>query len=239
MNLDPGNIYKVLKGKNIIGLYHANTVRTSKTFLEQGGLLSRNYVENNDLVQTPQKSDNKDKDLGIYDGLFLDSINISDYFVRYNKYGPILFRFNLELLLGDEVESLSITKKNPINWRDNDSEEDRFFKSAEEFDEKFKTGNKVRDGGCHLIIRNSEEKLSFNHLYGIQIDNPGLTYTDEKEEKKPIYEGVKIFFSDDIEKNEISWDKIYVKNKWYLKSQYKVLNRFYKKEFKRLFSRNI
>lgn len=54
-------IKKILVDKEIKHLYHANTVMTACTFLENGGLLSRGYVEENGLRQTSQGSDSKDK----------------------------------------------------------------------------------------------------------------------------------------------------------------------------------
>lgn len=45
-------IKSILKEKEVKHLYHANTVATACTFLENGGLLSRGYVEDHDLFQT-------------------------------------------------------------------------------------------------------------------------------------------------------------------------------------------
>ena len=50
-------IKSILKEKEVKHLYHANTVATACTFLENGGLLSRGYVEDHDLFQTSQMSD--------------------------------------------------------------------------------------------------------------------------------------------------------------------------------------
>lgn len=44
MELDPREIYEVLKRQNILFLYHANTVSTSCTYIEQDGLVSRGAV---------------------------------------------------------------------------------------------------------------------------------------------------------------------------------------------------
>lgn len=48
-------VYRILREKGLQYLYHANTVATSLTFIKQNALLSRHYVEANNLVQTWQK----------------------------------------------------------------------------------------------------------------------------------------------------------------------------------------
>ncbi len=53
-DLPSAEIIEILKGKGLLNLYHANTVLTSNTFMENGHLLSREYVEANALLQTPQ-----------------------------------------------------------------------------------------------------------------------------------------------------------------------------------------
>ena len=64
-NSDAQELIDVLRGIGATGLYHANSVTTSSTFLEQGGLLSRKFVEDRGLNQTAQYSDSNDKKLGI------------------------------------------------------------------------------------------------------------------------------------------------------------------------------
>ena len=54
-------LLEVLKNKKVHYLYHANTVVTAITFLENNGLYSRQAVEDKGLFQTPQVSDETDK----------------------------------------------------------------------------------------------------------------------------------------------------------------------------------
>lgn len=61
MEFKAESIIGILKNKGISHLYHANTVKTSCTFLRNGGLLSRGAVEKLKLEQSPQSSDEIDK----------------------------------------------------------------------------------------------------------------------------------------------------------------------------------
>jgi len=152
------NLRLVLRSKKIrepIGsrLFHANTVRTSKTFIEHGAILSRKYIEDHELNQTPQKSDQIDKKFEIWDLIF-----------------------SLDLLQKVSIPSVRITRKNPIYWRDEDTEEMKYYMSTDEFKSDFKSGNKLRDGGNHIILSTLSGKLPFDDtLFGIQIDNPGAS----------------------------------------------------------------
>ncbi|MBK8653103.1 MAG: hypothetical protein IPN20_04190 [Haliscomenobacter sp.] len=85
--------HRILKSKGVTHLHHANTVTTSKSFLENKALLSREYIEANNLFQTGQDSDRKDKKFGIHGFVFLDGKDLASYFSRPNHYGPILFKW--------------------------------------------------------------------------------------------------------------------------------------------------
>jgi hypothetical protein len=96
-------VYGVLKQIGAVHLHHANSVNTSCTFLEQGGMLSREFVESHKLLQTAQSSDGVDKTYGIWDRIFLDHVDIHDRGGRArgaNYYGPVLFIFDIEILHG-------------------------------------------------------------------------------------------------------------------------------------------
>jgi hypothetical protein len=70
------DVYRVLQAKGVNTLHHANSVTTSCTFLRIGGLASRGYVEDRHLAQTPQYSDDGDKQLGLWYHVFTDGVDI-------------------------------------------------------------------------------------------------------------------------------------------------------------------
>lgn len=71
-------VKKVLIHKGVTELFHVNSVITSLTFIDNGGLLSRETVEEYNLPQTDQQSDDIDKKFNIYNDIFFDSVDIHE-----------------------------------------------------------------------------------------------------------------------------------------------------------------
>ena len=135
MKLDPIEVLDLLKEKNIDFLFHANTVATACTFIEQGGLLSRGAVEDSGLLQTPQMSDELDKKYNVWNDIFFDSIDLHKKFKRQNYYGPVLFKFDVNILASPNMPELWITRDNPTRWNYKQTDSDRYFQSLEELEE--------------------------------------------------------------------------------------------------------
>ncbi|HAN93277.1 MAG TPA: hypothetical protein DCQ33_14530 [Nitrospira sp.] len=165
------DVHAVLKKAGATHLHHANSVLTSATFLRQGGLVSRHFAEQNRLPQTPQPmSDQIDKRYRIWDGIFLDHVNIHRRAKRRNKYGPVLFEFGLDSLLKLPTGStVGVTKLNPIYWRDAQQPSDRWFQSAAELASRLQLG----DFDKMLVIRTPTEKLDFPlGSVALKLDDP-------------------------------------------------------------------
>ncbi len=154
-------VFDILKKINATHLHHANSVTTCCTFLEQGSLLSRGFVEQNKLEQTPQESDSKDKKYGIWDRIFVDHVDIHFRGGRTkgpNQYGPVLFRFDLGVLLElPEGSDVLVTKINPYHWYDTQPDAERWFQSVQELGEKLHFG----DFDKMLVIKTPSEKFAF------------------------------------------------------------------------------
>jgi hypothetical protein len=166
------DIYDVLKKIKVPRLHHANSVTTSCTFLDQGGLLSRQFVEQHKLNQTAQSSDADDKKFGIWDRIFVDQVDIHARARKKkapNEYGPVLFLLELDALLqlpaGTDV---LVTKDNPIYW-EGKPDADRWFQSTEELGKGMTLGT----FGQMIMIRTPSGKLDFPNGYArIILDDP-------------------------------------------------------------------
>lgn len=134
-HLRGADVCRVLRGKRIDALHHANTVQTSCVFLQEGGLASRGYVAASGLPQTEQYSDPVDRRFGVWDDVFMDTVDIHERARKRNLYGPVSFVMPVGLLEGLPPEAhVLVTKKNPVKWRDVDHLSDRFFTSPAELE---------------------------------------------------------------------------------------------------------
>ena len=114
--MNSSEVKQVLREKGVEYLYHANSVLTSISYLENGGLMSREYVEECDYPQTPQVTDDTDKEFEIYNDIFLDSVDVHALSKNVNFYGPVLLVYSIDVL--DEVSDydICVTRTNAIYW---------------------------------------------------------------------------------------------------------------------------
>lgn len=161
------DVKNVLMQHQVEGLFHANTVLTSISFLKNKGLCSRQYIAQlPDSYQTRQYSDDDDQRFGIYNDIFFDSVDIHRRAHQYNQYGPVIFIYGLDLLSSPELNNkVRITKDNPIRWNSKMNLEDRYFVNLSELQNGFCKGAFKQHITLHDV-----QKISFQHLKSIQLD---------------------------------------------------------------------
>jgi hypothetical protein len=235
VDLNAKEVYKILKKKGINYFYHANTVVTSNTFLENGALLSREFVTKSGLVQTSQKSDKKDAIFGINNFIFLDANDLGWYFRRPNYYGPVLFRLKLELLLSDEIPTVRITKENPIKWEETKGLNTMYHTDLNLFDESYLVGNRYFDGKNMFIITSVNGCLNFKeYLDKIYLDNPCYTKEDDGTPGiKNFAEFIKLKLDEHAAKFEI---EVEILNRFI--GDYKYMQKYEPGNFRKIFSFN-
>lgn len=166
MELDSSEVVNVLKRKGIYNIFHANSVLTSCHFLKKGSIVSRGSIERLNLAQTEQYTDDIDQMYGIWFDLFFDSSDIHHRAKRPNKYGPVTFVFNIDILLSSSITW--ITKRNPAHWDELD-QIDKWFQSLEEVEEDFLSGEFCQ----HIVMRNTGGETPFkDHLIEVILDDP-------------------------------------------------------------------
>lgn len=166
MKLINVELHEALISKGVTHLYHANTVATSTSFILAGGLLSRGDVERRNIFQTPQSSDIDDRKFDVWDDVFLDTEDLHKKFRRQNKYGPVLFKFDIGFLLKDDLD-VWITKSNPIYWREAQEAEERYFKSVSELIEYW---DKPSSQQRMFTVRKPGGPVLFPYLDAVIID---------------------------------------------------------------------
>ena len=169
--MDNEQILEILRNKGVAELYHANSVTTACTYLQQGALMSRQCVVDQGLVQTDQYSDSIDKKYGVLNDIFLDGVDIHDRGKSYNKYGPVVFVMSLDALLNDPnfENCILVAKSNPVKWKEGESDSDRYYLSPEELDLGYRFG----DYGKSLLFRTKNGKVDLKpYLEKIILDDP-------------------------------------------------------------------
>lgn len=133
-------VYEVLMARGGDKLYHANSVKTSLSLLQLGGLASRGEVKDRGLPQTSQISDLKDREYGIWYDSFLDTHDIHSVLKRRNFYGPVLFVMAAELLLRLPPEAtVLVTRCNPTKWAELPDDQ-RYFLTRRELADGLQVG---------------------------------------------------------------------------------------------------
>eukprot|EP01029_Cantina_marsupialis_P018204 TRINITY_DN4163_c0_g1_i1.p2 TRINITY_DN4163_c0_g1~~TRINITY_DN4163_c0_g1_i1.p2 ORF type:complete len:238 (-),score=26.92 TRINITY_DN4163_c0_g1_i1:245-958(-) len=168
MKIDNIQLYNFLREKGVNNFYHANTISTSITFIENNGLLSRGLVESNGLHQTSQDSDAEDKLFDVWDDIFIDTVDLHGFFPRQNLYGPVLFEIDNRFLLENNLD-IWVTKNNPMFWNEKTPQEDRYFQGFEDLNmnwEEYAMQRKM------FTIRKVQRPVLFNYLQRIVLDNP-------------------------------------------------------------------
>lgn len=161
------------KRKEDIFLYHANSVITSLEFIKSKKLFSRKYGKDMGIPQTYQKSDEVDKQKGIFNDIFFDNCDIGENRPCY--YGPITFVFDAEKILCFDRE-IKITKNNPIHKNDTYM----YFSSLAELESQMLKYIEGEDGGFnfytkfkhHTTVKNcSYIEITKDNLKRIIIEN--------------------------------------------------------------------
>lgn len=175
--LNGTEVVNLLRERGFTHIYHANTVATALTYLRNGGLLSRQYVEDHPQTcfQTMQRSDEKDKQFGIYNDIFFDAKNIWECNCPC-FYGPVIFEYDIQVLEGKS--NVAITKKNPQN----SESEPEYFSSFLEVAEKHSSPG-CWEFGEHITLRH-QAKVDFTYLQRVIVymppENVDLSISDPR-----------------------------------------------------------
>lgn len=170
MEIPAVDVLEVLKKKKVTSIHHANSVITACQFLRSNSLLSRGNADRMNLYQTPQKTDDIDKEHGIWFDVFTDSVDIHNRAQRANAYGPVLFVLDSNLIQTAHVGKVWVTKLNPTKWAGK-SHAQRWFTSASDLSANFEKGSFDQ----MIVFRHCGGALPFGeNLQKIVLDDPDI-----------------------------------------------------------------
>lgn len=168
-------VYEVLAAKGVQHLHHANSVMTSSSFFQLGGLASRALVEQQGLPQSNQITDDIDRAYGIFSDVFVDTVDIHRRRGDRNKYGPVLFVLDVRVLLALPIGSqVLVTRLNPSKWpKQTQTDAQRYFLTQAELAQGIGVGNFDH----MLVLRCPGGLLPLpGYLQQIVLDEPRLAY---------------------------------------------------------------
>jgi hypothetical protein len=229
MKLDNKELHAFLISQGINELYHANSVSTAITFINQNGLLSRGAVEEKELIQSSQSSDGSDKIHNVWNDVFVDTVDLHSYFNRQNYYGPVLFKISIDFLLESDFD-IWVTKDNPQDWSDALSDEEKYFVSVTELEEKWDDFQRQKK---MVTIRDMHDAILFDYLNGVVVDNPNVSIGDKIVFNESVKALKKAIGSNNLLKNKVSTRNC---SNCFCKSNY--LNQVHVNDIKRLFLTN-
>ncbi|KMV61270.1 hypothetical protein [Escherichia coli] len=175
MKIDNIQLHSFLRSQDITYFHHANTVATAISFIRNGGLVSRSDIERLGAFQTKQESDPEDKQYDVWGDVFLDTVDLHGFFPRQNLYGPVLFKFNIDFLLHENLD-IWITKTNPMFWIPNMSSNERYFQGMSDILLNWNDFDRQRK---MITIRKPYHPVLFKYLEEIVLDDPGVQIYDE------------------------------------------------------------
>lgn len=197
MKINNLRLHQFFTEKNIMHLHHANSLATASSFIRENGMLSRGCVEEKGLFQTEQSSDEIDKKYDVWDDVFVDTVDLHGHFPRQNLYGPVLFKFSIDILLKDEID-IWITKDNPIYWNQYTTSEEKYFQGIEDVIQNWDNFDIQRR---MVTIRKPKRPVLFESLVEIKLDNPEVE----------IYEKVNPFDEAREALNQLTIDKLEIR----------------------------
>lgn len=176
IEVSPKELYNFLSGRKLKYFFHANTVKTSCTLIEQKGLLSRGEIARRMLNMTEQTSDDIDKIYNVWNDIFFDIVDLHGYFPRQNLYGPACFKISNEFLLDKDLPNICITKDNPIYWKQDMSDEEKYYMTVSEYASEFDKNMKNRTIQAKMFtIHDTSKRIPFKkYLVEVILDNPAV-----------------------------------------------------------------
>ena len=175
MDITARHVHNALVDKGVTHLHHANSVATACQFLKNASLMSRGNVERRNLPQTPQSSDALDHRHGIWFDIFLDSVDIHERASNANVYGPVLFVFDIDMLLDTDIGRIWVTRENPIRWR-RVGDRRQWFQDRDDLVENFVRG----EFGQMIMLRHCGGEWPFgSYLQRIVVDEPAGEWRGE------------------------------------------------------------
>lgn len=137
--ISPAEMHGFLKAKGVEYLYFSTTVKNACSMIHSDSLLSLRLLSFNQLPMTPVDNISAYKETNMWNKVPLYLCNLHGYFTRQNKNGPVSLKISVDFLSEIHERDLCVSKRNPLNWKNNLTKNDICYSSVEEFSKDYDT----------------------------------------------------------------------------------------------------
>lgn len=170
--VSPKELHNFLKSKGVEYLYYSSTVKNVCSMIRSDTLMSLRVLSLNGLPMSPVDDTASYKRCYMWNKIPLYLCNLHGYFTRQNRNGPVNLKISIDFLLDIHARDLSVSKRNPLNWKSNLTKNDICYSSVEEFSKIFDTLYDERKIHKTLfLIRDKKSQISLSkYLREISLD---------------------------------------------------------------------
>lgn len=183
--ISPAELHNFLKSKGVKYLYCAASVKDACSMINCGTLMSKRQLNFKKLSTTEPTDAELEKAVSLWNKISFYTCDLHGYFTRQNKFGPVCFVINIDFLLDVNERDISISKRNPVNWKKGLKKNRLYYSSVTEFAEHFDFFLPQRIAHKNIILlRDKKSTVDLNkYLVEIIIDKPAhrhLLFTKAK-----------------------------------------------------------
>lgn len=170
--ISPVEMHEFLKSKGVEYLYFSTTVKNVCSMIRSDSLMSLRLLSLNELPMTPIDNALSYKQSNMWNKMSLYLCNLHGYFTRQNRNGPVNLKISVDFLLDIHARDLSVSKRNPLNWKNTLTKNDICYSSVEEFSKSFDTLYDERKMHKTIfLIRDKKSQISLSkYLCELSLD---------------------------------------------------------------------
>lgn len=172
--IPPAELHSFFKSKGVKYLYCAASVKDACSMINCGTLMSKRQLNFKKLPMAEPVNADLEKSVSIWNKISFYICDLHGYFTRQNKLGPVCFVIDIDFLLEINERDVSISKRNPINWKKGLKKSQIYYSSITEFAECFDTLIPARFAHKNIILlRDKKSTVNLNkYLLKIILDKP-------------------------------------------------------------------
>lgn len=151
-SISPADLYNFFDNKGIRHLYFSSTVKNSCSMITCNTLMSNRQLNFQKMPMSAPTNPDFEKGVRMWNKIPFYICDLHGYFTRQNKLGPVCFVININFLLDIHEKDLSISKRNPLNWKKGLTKNQVYYSSLDEYEEVFDTFMTERTAHKNIIL---------------------------------------------------------------------------------------